>query len=67
MIAGAFGDFGTLFPFAVAYITIWKLDPIGTFLETTVANLCLAVILKLPLPVQPKKAIVVTTIREKQQ
>ena len=33
--AGAFGDIGTLIPFVVAYITIVKIEPLGS-------SLCLA-------------------------
>ena len=35
--AGAFGDVGTLIPFAVAYITIVKVDPLGLLLMFGVA------------------------------
>ena len=31
-LAGAFGDLGTLIPFAVGYITINRLDPQGVLL-----------------------------------
>ena len=31
--AGAFGDLGTLIPFAVAYIGILKMDPFGVLLS----------------------------------
>ncbi len=63
--AGAFGDFGTLLPFTVAYITICNLDPAGIFLGIGLTNICLALIYKLPLPVQPKKAVGIIAIREK--
>ncbi len=63
--AGAFGDFGTLLPFTVAYITICKLDPCGVFLGIGITNICLALVYRLPLPVQPKKALGVIAIRDK--
>jgi MFS superfamily sulfate permease-like transporter len=63
--AGAFGDFGTLLPFAVAYITICGLDPCSVFLGIGITNICLALYYRLPLPVQPKKALGVVAIRER--
>ena len=63
--AGAFGDFGTLLPFMVAYISICKMDPSGIFLGIGITNICLALFYRLPLPVQPKKALGVVAIREK--
>lgn len=63
--AGSFGDFGTLLPFTVAYISMCKMDPSGIFLGIGITNICLALYYRLPLPVQPKKALAVVAIKEK--
>jgi MFS superfamily sulfate permease-like transporter len=55
--AGAFGDLGTLIPFAVAYISLLKVDPYGMILAFGVANICVGLYYKTPMPVQPMKAI----------
>jgi len=63
--SGAFGDFGTLLPFALAYITINGLEPFGIFFGIGITNIILALIYRLPLPVQPKKAVGAVAIRER--
>src|SRR4030065_2516007 len=55
--AGAFGDLGTLIPFVVAYITLLKGDPYGMILAFGIANICVGLYYKTPMPVQPMKAI----------
>jgi hypothetical protein len=55
--AGAFGDLGTLIPFAVAYISLLKVDPYGMILAFGIANICAGLYYKSPIPVQPMKAI----------
>ena len=55
--AGAFGDVGTLIPFAVAYITIVKVDPLGLLLMFGVALVASGLYYRTPLPIQPMKAI----------
>lgn len=55
--AGAFGDLGTLIPFVVAYITLLKVDPYGMILAFGIANVCVGLYYKTPIPVQPMKAI----------
>jgi hypothetical protein len=37
--AGPFGDVGTLIPFLVAYITLFKMDPVGVLFASGVAKL----------------------------
>jgi predicted benzoate:H+ symporter BenE len=55
--AGSLGDFGTLLPFTVGYIVICGFNPTGLLLGIGLTNIILALIYRLPLPVQPQKAI----------
>lgn len=55
--AGAFGDLGTLIPFAVAYITLLKVDPFGILFAFGVAMIVAGSYYRTPFPVQPMKAI----------
>lgn len=55
--AGSLGDFGTLIPFTVGYIVICGFNPSGLLIGIGLTNIILALIYKLPLPVQPKKVI----------
>ena len=55
--AGSLGDFGTLLPFTVGYIVICGFNPTGLLLGIGLTNIILAFIYRLPLPVQPQKAI----------
>ena len=54
---GAFGDWGTLIPFIIGYISIVGLKPSGIFLTLGVTNIILGIRFNLPLPVQPQKTI----------
>ncbi len=56
-LAGSLGDFGTLLPFTVGYIVICGFSPTGLLLGIGLTNIILAIIYRLPLPVQPQKAI----------
>jgi Molybdate transporter of MFS superfamily len=55
--AGAFGDFGTLLPFVVAYIAVVGLEPSGVLLAFGVALVASGLYYRTPFPVQPMKAI----------
>jgi len=55
--AGSLGDFGTLLPFTVGYIVICGFDPAGLLFGIGLTNIFLALIYRLPLPVQPKKVV----------
>jgi len=55
--AGSLGDFGTLIPFTVGYVTICGFNPTGLLLGIGLTNVVLALIYRLPLPVQPKKVV----------
>jgi MFS superfamily sulfate permease-like transporter len=56
-LGGAFGDWGTLIPFIIGYISIVKLNPAGIFLCLGITNIILGIRYNLPLPVQPQKTI----------
>ena len=54
-LAGSMGDFGTLFPLAIGYIAVCRLDPAGLFIWMGLVNIATGVIYRLPMPVEPKK------------
>jgi len=62
---GAFGDWGTLIPFIIGYISIVGLNPAGIFLTLGITNIILGIKFNLPLPVQPQKTIGTVAISEK--
>ena len=54
---GAFGDWGTLIPFIIGYVSIVGFNPAGIFLCLGITNIILGIKYNLPLPVQPQKTI----------
>lgn len=60
--AGAFGDLGTLIPFAVGYITISRLDPQGVLLGFGLLAVVTGLYFRTPIPVQPMKAIATVAV-----
>jgi len=62
--AGSLGDFGTLIPFVVGYVLVNGFDPSGLLIMLGLTNIILALMYKLPLPVQPKKAVGSVAIAE---
>ena len=56
-LAGAFGDLGTLLPIVVAMIFINKLSPSSVFLTFGLFYLVTGYYFRLPIPVQPLKAV----------
>jgi len=54
---GALGDWGTLIPFIIGYVSIVGLNPAGVFLCLGITNIILGIKFNLPLPVQPQKTI----------
>lgn len=63
-LAGSFGDFGTLLPFAISYFAINGLDPSGLLVMMGLANIITGIIYKLPMPIEPKKMIGVVAISQ---
>jgi len=55
--AGAFGDLGTLIPFAMGYIVIMKIDPLGLLVAFGILFICSGLYYRTPVPIQPMKAI----------
>ena len=64
-LGGAFGDWGTLIPFIIGYISIVGLNPAGIFLTLGITNIILGVKYNLPLPVQPQKTIGTIALSQK--
>ena len=56
-ISGAFGDWGTLIPYIIGYVSIVGLNPAGIFFCLGITNIILGIRFNLPLPVQPQKTI----------
>ncbi|TFG04804.1 hypothetical protein EU538_11935 [Candidatus Thorarchaeota archaeon] len=63
--AGSFGDFGTLIPFTIGYITLCGFSPNGLLLGIGLTNVLLALIYRLPLAVQPQKVIGTVSLAER--
>lgn len=62
--AGAFGDLGTLIPFAAAYLSVLKMDANGLFVAFGLSLIAVGVIYRTPFPVQPMKAIGVAAVSQ---
>ena len=63
-LAGSLGDFGTLLPLAVGYITVCGLDPAGLLVMMGVANIATGLIYRLPMPIEPMKVLAVVAIAQ---
>lgn len=63
-LAGSMGDIGTLLPLAIGFIVVNGLDPAGFLVMFGVVNIFLGLIYKLPMPLQPKKAIATVAIAQ---
>ncbi len=63
-MAGAMGDFGTLFPLAIGYIVICGLDPAGLLVMMGLTNIATGLIYRLPMPVEPMKVLAVVAISQ---
>ena len=54
---GSLGDWGTLIPFIIGYVSIVGLNPAGIFFCLGITNIVLGIKFNLPLSVQPQKTI----------
>lgn len=63
-MAGAMGDFGTLFPLAIGYIVVCGLDPAGLLVMMGLTNIATGLIYRLPMPVEPMKVLAVVAISQ---
>jgi len=64
-LGGALGDWGTLIPFIIGYVSIVGLNPAGIFFCLGITNIILGIKFNLPLPVQPQKTIGTVAISQK--
>jgi predicted benzoate:H+ symporter BenE len=63
-LAGSMGDFGTLFPLAIGYLAINGLNPAGLLVMMGLANIITGIVYRLPMPIQPKKALAAVAISQ---
>lgn len=63
-LAGSFGDFGTLLPLAIGYITVCGLDPGGLLVMMGAANIVTGLVYRLPMPIEPMKVLAVVAIAQ---
>ncbi|HZD60313.1 MAG TPA: putative sulfate/molybdate transporter [Anaerolineae bacterium] len=63
-LAGSMGDFGTLFPLAIGYIVVNKLNPAGFLVMMGAANIATGLIYRLPMPIEPMKILAATAIAQ---
>ena len=61
-LAGSMGDFGTLFPLAIGYIVVNRMNPAGLFFMMGMTNIVTGLVYHLPMPVEPKKVIAAVAI-----
>jgi len=61
-MAGALGDLGTLLPLAVALITLNRMNPTSVFLVVGLSYVFSGLFFRLPMPVQPLKAVAAIAI-----
>jgi len=63
-LAGSLGDFGTLLPLAIGYITVCKLNPAGLLVMMGLANIATGLVYRLPMPIEPMKVLAVVAIAQ---
>ena len=63
-LAGAMGDFGTLFPLAIGYVMVCKVHPAGLLVMIGLANISTGLIYRLPMPIEPMKVLAVMAIAQ---
>ena len=61
-LAGSMGDFGTLLPLAIGYITVCGLNPTGLLVMMGLANIATGLVYRLPMPIEPMKVLAVMAI-----
>lgn len=63
-LAGSMGDFGTLFPLAIGYISVCGLNPAGFLVMMGAANIATGLFYRLPMPIEPMKVLAVMAIAQ---
>lgn len=61
-LSGSMGDFGTLLPLVVGYITICGMNPSGLLVMIGLANITTGLIYRLPMPIEPMKVLAIVAI-----
>jgi hypothetical protein len=63
-LSGSMGDFGTLLPLAVGYVTVCGMDPCGLLVFMGLANIVTGLVYRLPMPIEPMKALAIMAIAQ---
>jgi len=63
-LGGSLGDFGTLLPLAVGYVTVCGVDPAGLLVFMGLANIVTGLVYRLPMPIEPMKVLAVMAIAQ---
>lgn len=63
-LAGSMGDYGTLLPLAVGYITVCGMNPAGLLVTMGLANIATGLVYRLPMPIEPMKVLAVMAIAQ---
>jgi len=63
-LAGSMGDFGTLLPLAIGYISVCGLPASGFLVMMGLANIAAGIVYRLPMPIEPMKALAVVAIAQ---
>ena len=63
-LAGSMGDFGTLLPLAIGYITVCRMNPAGLLVMMGLVNVVTGLVYRLPMPVEPMKVLAVMAIAQ---
>ena len=64
-LAGSMGDFGTLLPLTVGYITVCGMNPTGLLVMLGLTNVVTGLVYRLPMPLQPMKVLAVVAIAQR--
>jgi len=62
-LAGSMGDFGTLLPLAIGCVC--GMNPAGLLVMMGLANIATGLIYRLPMPIEPMKALAIVAITQK--
>lgn len=63
-LAGSMGDFGTLLPLTIGYITVCGMNPTGLLVMLGLTNIVTGLVYRLPMPLQPMKVLAVMAIAQ---
>ena len=63
-LAGSMGDFGTLLPLAIGYITVCGVNPAGLLVMMGLANIATGLVYRLPMPIEPMKVLAIMAIAQ---